>query len=328
MTRRPFTSILAVASLGLLMVISLLLVDYPRPLVIAARRCMEAGGICMSLARVGHAVSGPLLLLVVPWSLIRGVNQGVTLWLETRRALKRLYSCGVQEFPTRFQNVCSELGLTGKVTLIGTDMPLAFCSGLLRPRIWLSTTTLALLSPEELSAVLQHERAHVRRRHPLQLLLAQSLAAAFPFLPVLRELADSLPRAQELVADQAVIRAGERRALGRALLTLLEGTGDAKPLTLAPGAIGSLDARLEQLTGQQATPTTLSQRSLLTTMTVFAAGLSLLVLSTMGLPAQQSLLENPMSLILSAALPWRCLLLSAAACCLGNIVLVALRRSL
>ena len=221
----------------------------------------------------------------------------------------------------------SSLGLGQKVAVITNEAPLALCCSWWRPRIWLSTGAVALLPPAELAAVLRHEQAHLQRRHPLQLLIARSLAAALPFLPVLRESGRALPRAQELAADRAVIRAGERHALGRALLTMVGARGNAPALPLAPGMVGALDARLDQLTGVVITPALLSRRSLVHTWLMFALGLLLLKLIAFGFPVRQSLMGFFGTSPWHGAFPWRCLVAPTILCgCLHELLTALARR--
>ncbi len=311
--RRPFATLLVVAGLGLLLAAALLLVAFPPPpLGNAFKRCTESGSLCSNLVRIGHQVGTPLFLALLPWSLCRGLCRGFRQWWITGRAVGRLRAHGTRALPAGLQTVCDRLGIEGRVTIVDTDMPIALCHGLWHPRVWLSTGTLDLLSFQEAAAVLRHELAHVRFRHPSQLLIARSLAAAFPFLPVLRELAAAVARAQELAADRAVICAGERHALGRALLTLVDAPGAAAARLPVPGMIGALDARLDQLAGATDVPLRLSRRSLALTWLAFALGLLLLRLSGLGIPPQHTLLGLVALPPLRFDVPGQCLAASGA----------------
>lgn len=107
--------------------------------------------------------------------------------------------------------------------VVGVDRPLAFCAGLLRPRIHLSRGTLAQLPEPELAAVVAHELHHVHGRDPLRQLLLRSLADALFFLPVLKEMTIRYEALRELAADEAAIEAlGERRSIASALLRFTE----------------------------------------------------------------------------------------------------------
>jgi len=123
--------------------------------------------------------------------------------------------------------------------------PLAFCAGLLRPRIYLSTGALARLDERALSAVLDHERHHARRRDPLRLAAARVLGESLFFVPGLRELARRQQALAELSADESAVHAapGNRSALARAMLSFADGAG-------ASDRIGFEPARVDYLLGE------------------------------------------------------------------------------
>ena len=56
----------------------------------------------------------------------------------------------------------------------------AYCLPGIRSQIVVSVGTLDLLAPAELTAVLAHERAHLRARHDLVLIPFTSLRRVFP----------------------------------------------------------------------------------------------------------------------------------------------------
>lgn len=80
-------------------------------------------------------------------------------------------------------------------------MKWAFTAGLLRPRIYLSTGLIQLMTPEELKGVLLHEQYHCIRRDPLKMLLMSFLQHLFFFLPISRVLKGVFADAKEQAAD-------------------------------------------------------------------------------------------------------------------------------
>jgi hypothetical protein len=136
--------------------------------------------------------------------------------------------------------------VAGRETFIIDDpRPQAFCTGLLRPRIYVSRGTLDLLDAEELQAVVAHETHHAHRRDPLRIFIARALGEALFFLPVLRRLADRYSALAELAADEAAVRrSGTRRPLAAALLAFEE----------APSAsvVGIARERVDHLLGERA----------------------------------------------------------------------------
>jgi len=121
----------------------------------------------------------------------------------------------------------------------------AFCAGLLRPKVYLSTAALSALDTEQLRAVIAHEAHHARQRDPLRIMFARVLGDSLFFLPALRRLGDAYARVAELAADRAAIGAsrGDARPLAGALLTFGEGPG--------PAVVGIAPERVDHLLGQQ-----------------------------------------------------------------------------
>jgi Zn-dependent protease with chaperone function len=71
----------------------------------------------------------------------------------------------------------------GDVLVIEDEFPRAFCAGLLRPRVYVSSGAVALLDEHALRAVLLHERHHMRRHDPLRLAAGRAIARALFFAP-------------------------------------------------------------------------------------------------------------------------------------------------
>lgn len=83
---------------------------------------------------------------------------------------------------------------------------LAFCTGLMKPRIYVSTGTIEALDAAELGAVVAHEQHHARKRDPLRVFVAGVVSDGLFFAPALRRLADRYAALAELAADQAAVR--------------------------------------------------------------------------------------------------------------------------
>jgi Zn-dependent protease with chaperone function len=122
--------------------------------------------------------------------------------------------------------------------------PLAFCAGLLRPRIYVSTGALAVLDEPALQAVLRHEQHHRRCRDPLRLAVGRVLSHALFFVPGIAALAREQQALAELAADEWAVAglSQNRSALARALLTFSDDD--------SPGmAMGIDGARVDHLLG-------------------------------------------------------------------------------
>jgi Zn-dependent protease with chaperone function len=136
---------------------------------------------------------------------------------------------------------------SGVGNLVCLDSPAAsaFCAGLLRPRVFVTSGMVAALAAEELEAVLVHEAEHARRRDPLRRLAGRAAADVLFWLPLVgwwsrRRLEDA-----ELAADRAAIGRVGRSPLARAL------RATAIPAAAAVGARfdGAGPARVSQLLG-------------------------------------------------------------------------------
>jgi hypothetical protein len=129
--------------------------------------------------------------------------------------------------------------------LIADPQPRAFCAGLLRPRVYVSTGAVAMLDDQALDAVLAHERHHARRRDPLRFAVGRVLIRALFFVPELEDLVERQRALAELSADESATHASpaNRSALARAMLSFSDASGAAH------GA-GIDSARVDYLLGE------------------------------------------------------------------------------
>ena len=81
----------------------------------------------------------------------------------------------------------------------------AFTAGWVGPHIYVASELPATLSDAELSAVLAHEHAHVRRRDPARLSVLRFVGCALFWLPALRRLAADAADAAEIAAETIII---------------------------------------------------------------------------------------------------------------------------
>jgi hypothetical protein len=124
----------------------------------------------------------------------------------------------------------------GDVLVIGDERPRAFCAGLLRPRVYVSTGALRRLDGSALDAVLAHERHHARRRDPLRLAAGRVIAGALSHVPGMERLVRRHRALAELSADESAINAapGSRAALARAMLSFSEDSRPEDPTGIDP----------------------------------------------------------------------------------------------
>jgi Zn-dependent protease with chaperone function len=174
------------------------------------------------------------------------------------------------------------------ITVIDDPAPHAFCAGYLRPSIYVSTGALAVLTADELSAVLVHEDHHRTLRDPLRLASSRILSQALFFLPALPSLGDRYRDLAEQRADDAAVRAaGDAGPLASALLAF-----DA---AAPPGAFGISPERVDSLMGRPPgwrLPSSLVAGSLATlcvlTVLVWRASAAASAHATLNLPVLSS----------------------------------------
>ncbi len=195
------------------------------------------------------------------------------------RELRRLVRSGRLPLPPEVRSVAAALGLADGVDVVRSGEPFAVTYGLARPRIMVSGNLSRALSPAELSAVLAHERYHLRHRDPARLLAVRLLAAYGWYLPAARWLAARAVLRRELAADQAAADQAGRGVLAGALLKLARLPSCPAVAAASPAGdpAGSLEARVAQLEGGHPTRPPLAPGRLL------ASGGGLAVLAAAGL---------------------------------------------
>jgi Zn-dependent protease with chaperone function len=195
------------------------------------------GGLWPALLLFGVVGAGTLVGIVAVRRQLRATHRLV----QHIHRVRRVPDHAVREASNR-------IGLTNRVDVVEEATPFSFAYGPWRPRVAISTGLLDIASPEELDAVLEHERYHVRSLDPLKMLVAHSAPRAFFFLPALRDYRRRYLVGRELAADQRAVAAHGTHALAGALYKAVRGPVWSEVSTAA--AIGGdelLDVRIAQL---------------------------------------------------------------------------------
>jgi len=205
------------------------------------------------------------------------------------------------------------LDLGGRIDVVTDERPFSFCYWFLRPRICLSTALVERLDPDELRAVLYHERYHLRQRDPLRQIVARYFAAGQYVVPVVDELLSFHTLQKEIEADQEAVRAsGDVRSLASALYKLLPDADEVSLGLLVPvSSLSVTEARIDQLVAGRPVSVALSPLSVvLSGGALIAAGVLVAVKggASVGfetlppLYAVPGLLVGPASLLFAAAI--------------------------
>lgn len=126
--------------------------------------------------------------------------------------------------------------LLARARVVDHAVPLAYCLPGLRPRVVLSSGVLALLSEQEVRAVLAHEAAHVDQRHDLVVLPFVALRETFPMLRSVRTAQEEVGLLVEMLADDRAASRHPREVLARALYKV--GAGQVPAGGLGAGGEG------------------------------------------------------------------------------------------
>jgi Zn-dependent protease with chaperone function len=138
-------------------------------------------------------------------------------------------------------------GRTRDLRVLDVAEPLAYCLPGVRSRVVVSEGTLTQLANDEVSAILTHERAHLRARHDLVLEAFTAVHAAFPRLVRSSNALGAVQLLVELLADDAAVRAAGRTPLARALVACA--AGRAPSGALAAGGPSTV-VRVRRLSGR------------------------------------------------------------------------------
>jgi Zn-dependent protease with chaperone function len=170
------------------------------------------------------AGAGVALTFAVParvcWCLARML---ATAWRDGQRHCRQLRAVGRAD--QRLGAVVVDYNELAAYSLPGARQPVV-----------LTTAAIEALDDAQLTAVLAHERAHQRGRHHLLVLVAGSLASAFPRVLAFRHGHEQVTHLVELLADDAAAKTSPRLTVAEALLAL---SAPAMTVPFALGAGGS-----------------------------------------------------------------------------------------
>jgi Zn-dependent protease with chaperone function len=118
-------------------------------------------------------------------------------------------------------------------TLVDHAQPAAYCVAGRHPTVILTTGAVRALDPDQLDAVLAHERAHLAAHHHRLRAMARIARQVLPFLPLMREADMQIARLVELHADDKATHARDPGALAAALVILATSASPAPALAAA-----------------------------------------------------------------------------------------------
>ena len=153
----------------------------------------------------------------------------------------------------------SPSGALDRTWVINHPAPVAYClPGGSRSVTVLSDGLMEALAPEELAAVVRHEKAHLTQRHHLLLWAFEAWRAALPWLPTSRLARAAVNSLVEMLADDVARRSTPDAVLVRAIALVAVGGADdgegpprgrsgSLPTTVDEGEDVDVAARLSRL---------------------------------------------------------------------------------
>lgn len=133
------------------------------------------------------------------------------------------------------------------IRVLASTEPIAYCLPGLRQRVVLSEGTLTSLQDAEVTAIVSHERSHLRARHDLVLEAFTAVHEAFPRVVRSKAALGSVKLLIELLADDSAVKVTGPTPLARALVACAKST--APQGALAAGGPTTL-IRIQRLGGR------------------------------------------------------------------------------
>lgn len=125
-------------------------------------------------------------------------------YLKTRQFEKKLVI--LNKLPLPIKNIIKEFKLENKIILFDHNDPLAFCLGIINPKIFLSTKLVSVLSINEIKSVVLHEQQHALNKDNFYMMFLNLIRYTFFFFPITSDLVKNFELHQEIVADQSVVK--------------------------------------------------------------------------------------------------------------------------
>jgi Zn-dependent protease with chaperone function len=109
------------------------------------------------------------------------------------------------KIPVFIEKIATKYSLQTKLVVFEYPSPVAFCMGILNPKIYLSDCLVKMMTPKELETIIIHEKQHLNRNDNLVLLILQAIKNMFFFLPIIGDLVNYFHIRKEILADRGVI---------------------------------------------------------------------------------------------------------------------------
>ncbi len=194
-------------------------------------------------------------------------------------SLRKFLSGKIVRTNNDFQALFYKLKLCGNVHFFDERKPQAFCFGIRKPKIYISTGLVQIMNEKELEVILRHEKYHLENRDSLILMLAAVIESLFPFFPVVSDLIRIYRTDREIKADLEAVRgAADKKSLAEVFKKLLRYEPTTHPaFTAEIFSIDTLEARIQSFLLFKTTYKKVSLRNLLLSIVSLGALIGLMV---------------------------------------------------
>ena len=144
------------------------------------------------------------LILVITFAFL---VKTILSYIKTQARLKLLLEKRIFFIPKKAKKILEKHNIQKETTIIiGYNHDLALTIGWLKPKIVVSLRLIKRLSGKKLEAVMLHEYYHLKNRHPLLLIVGETLSSSLLILPLLKDLTRKMRSVLEKEADFYVFR--------------------------------------------------------------------------------------------------------------------------
>lgn len=175
----------------------------------------------------------------------------------------------VSPYPKLIGSLAEKYSLQNKIIIFDNSRLMAFCLGILHPKIYLSSNVLKNMSNSEIEAIILHERQHVIGKDNLLMLFLNLIKTAFFFFPIVTDFVNNLEIQREIKADQSVVReTGRKINIISALRKIIE----SKPNYVYANAFSesfSIEPRIRSLVGKKNRWFSIKYSSVVVSLSVF-----------------------------------------------------------
>ncbi|MCF2587131.1 M56 family metallopeptidase [Brevibacterium sp. UCMA 11752] len=185
----------------------------PVPLADVCQRCLIAASPFPGLAQVDTLV--PVVLFLI-FPLVLSVVSAV--WALHQRTRRRQANSAAAQRLRRDSAVADINGHS--LNVLDGRAPFAFSMPQKYGGVIVSEALCATLEKNELTAVLEHERAHVEGGHHRVMAIVDTFVRPLSFIPLFAEVAASIPLYLEIIADSRARQVAGTPALASALLKI------------------------------------------------------------------------------------------------------------